>query len=382
MAKQSGREEHQAGLPSLNQARAERRRGLALGKARGVGVTPQFWIWVAVILAAFAVIYWRVVQGELESQKSAVMAKQRAIAKTLGPKILPFRDHIEGWVVELAGPWKGDYVAPALKLPEITHSPGVYLRLDIEHAHSPKAIQKASARSLHDGFTSCFFVRQRLVDPRKGPPCKALADCKPGLLCNEWDVCTRPLEPFNMRLAYRALTVLSSKWTDDLHEASSDLGVKAYDRDLDRVTHNDVPIAIDILARAKYFTAVLDERPTKGLPKPLGDAGAETNEQRIQRAAHFARIGVWDLVSGKQLVRLRARAEGKIVPVGDHAVTDRETQAAQARQANSCMLGLELRSAIQGRQEQKGPDDKGAASAQPSSPAPSGAPAPAASGAP
>lgn len=377
MAKQSGTDEHRPGLPSLNQARAERRRAGAFGRARLAGVSPQFWIWVAVVLGAFAVVYWRVAEGQLESQKSAVMAKQRAIAKTLGPKILPFRDRIEGWVEALAGPWKGDFVAPDVDLKKITHSPGVYLRLDMANAHTAKAIRKASTRSLHDGFTACFFVRRRAVDPRKGPHCKALADCAPGLLCNEWDVCTRPLEPYNMRLAYRALHVLSTEWTDELHEANSDLAVQAYDRNLDRVTHNDVPIAIEILTRADYFTAVLDEKPARGLPKPLGDAGTETAEQRIQRADHYARIGVWNLRTGKLLARLRRRAQGRLVPVGErHVVKNQETAAAEQRQANSCMLALQLRSAIQA----KSSEDKGSAQSPP--PAGSAAPAPAASGAP
>lgn len=381
MAKKDGREEHQPGLPSLNQARAERRRATPFGKARLVGVTPQFWIWVAVVLAAFGVVYWRITAGHLESQKSAVMAKQRAIAKTLGPKILPFRDRTEGWVQKLAGPWKGDYVAPSVDLSDITHSPGVYLRLDIDNARSAKSIRKASSSSLHDGFTSCFFVRSKAVDPRKGPACKALADCAPGLLCNEWDVCTRPLEPYNMRLAYRALRVLSTAWTDELHQAGSDLGITAYDRDLDRVTHNDVPIAIEILTRAKYFTAVLDEAPAHGLPKALGDAGAETDEQRVQRTEHFGRIGVWDLNSGQQLARLRARAQGKIVPVGDRVVRDKQTAASAQRQANSCMLALQLRGAIQAEVAKAAPADAGGPPVQPP-PAASGAPAPSASGAP
>ncbi len=382
MAKQDGREEHQAGLPSLNQARAERRRGGAFGKARFAGVTPQFWIWIFVLLGAFAVVYWRITEGKLESQKSAVMAKQRAIAKTLGPKILPFRDRIEGWVESLAGPWKGDYVAPSVDLRKITHSPGVYLRLDIDNARSEKAIRKASAHSLHDGFTSCFFVRSKAVDPRQGPHCRALADCKPGLLCNEWDVCTKPLEPYNMRLAYRALRVLSTEWTDELHKTSSDLGVEAYDRDLDRVTHNDVPIAIEVLTRAKYFTAVLDERPAHGLPKAIGDAGAETDEQRVQRADHFARIGVWDLETGKLVARLRRRAQGKFVPVGDRVVHNKETTAAEQRQANSCMLALELRAAIRSKAAASKPDQPPAAASGSAAPAASGAPAPPASAAP
>ena len=105
MARQSGgkRKVRPRGLPTLEQARAERRRALVYGKVRLRGqVSPRFWLWTAVILAAFCVIYWKIWQGELLSQKGAVMAKQRAVAETLKPQVVPFRDQIEAWVQELA----------------------------------------------------------------------------------------------------------------------------------------------------------------------------------------------------------------------------------------------------------------------------------------
>ncbi len=149
-----------------------------------------------------------------------------------------------------------------------------------------------------------------------------------------------------MRLAYRALKVLSTDWTDELHSADSDLAVTVYDRELDRVTHDDVPIAIEILSHARYFTAVLDEDPPDGLPKSLGDGGDEPDEQRVQRVAHAARIGIWELATGRQLVRLRGEAAGRFMPVGDAVVHGAEIEAAQQRQANSCALALEVRGTI------------------------------------
>ena len=80
-----------SGLPSLNQARAERRRAIALGRVRMASIPPQFWLWTAIALGAFSVVYWRIAQGQIETRRSQVMAKQRAIAVTLGPKIMPFR---------------------------------------------------------------------------------------------------------------------------------------------------------------------------------------------------------------------------------------------------------------------------------------------------
>jgi hypothetical protein len=333
------------GLPSVNQARDERRRALVFGRVRLRGMPPHFWLWALTILGAFSVVYWRVAQSQLDGRKAQVMSKQRAIAKTIGPKILPFRDKVEGWARELAGAYPGDLVAIGATLSVIEQSPGVYLRLRLATAKSSKDVRKAARASLHDGFTSCLFRKTKTFDPTQGPPCKATADCAPGLLCNEWNVCAEPPIPYNMRLAYRTLRVLSPEWTDELHQATSDLAVSAYDRDLDSVTRYDVRIAADILARSKYFTLVLDEDPEAGLPQEIPDAG-ESPEERVQRAAHPARVGIWELSSGKQLLRLRAQAAGEFVPMGPRTIRDPVTLAAEQRQVNACQLALEVRNKL------------------------------------
>jgi hypothetical protein len=339
LRRESGRER---GLPSVNQARDERRRAIVLGRVRLRGMPPHFWLWTLTVLGVGTVIYWRVAEGHLDGRKAQVMSKQRAIAKTIGPKILPFRDKIETWARELAGAYPGDLVASDGKLSVIEQSPGVYLRLRLGSARNPKDIRKAARSSLHDGFTSCLFRKTKTSDPMKGPSCKVTAECSPGLLCNEWNVCAEPPIPYNMRLAYRTLRVLSPEWTDELHQATSELAVNAYDRDLDSVTRYDVRIAADILARSKYFTLVLDEDPSGGLPAEIPDAG-ETPEERVQRADHPARVGIWDLASGKPVLRLRSDAAGKFVPMGQRVIRDPVTIAAEQRQVNACQLALDVR---------------------------------------
>ena len=350
------KEQGNRGLASVNEARADRHRALVFGRVRFKGMAPQFWLWTAVVLGAFFVIYWRVVQGQVESAKGRVMAKQRAIAQTLGPRILPFRDKVEGWVSQLAGPWKGNLVGGELSLVELSKRPGVYLRVRQANARKAAAVRKAATRSLRDGFTSCLFVDRRSSDLAQGKQCKTAGDCDAGLLCNEWHVCKPPPRPFNMRLAYRAMRVLSTEWTDELHEANSDLAVVAYERDLDAVTKTDVPVAIELLHRAELFTLVIDEDPKGGLPKKLEDSD-ETEEERLQRVPHPARIGVWDIKSGKQLLRIRAQAGGQLVPVGKRSSSDPHNLAAQARQANSCALALEVKRALAPEPEQQpGPE--------------------------
>lgn len=309
-------------------------------------MAPHFWLWAFVIIAAALVIYFRVEAGKIEEHKGRVMAKQRAIAAELGPKILPFRDRIEGWVTELAGAYPGDRVSPAASLAQIREEPGVYLRMRIEQAKEPRSIRKAATESLHDGFVSCMFVRAGEGDPSKGPPCRAPRDCEPGLLCNEFGVCVSPPRPFNMRLAYRALRVLSSEWTDELHQAKSELAITAYERDLDSVTHNDIPVAAQILASAKFVTIVLDEDPPAGMPEDITSL-EETPAERVQRVPHPARVGVFRLADGEQMLRLRTEASGRIVPMAGSKVPTPETRAALDRQAHSCALALEVKQALE-----------------------------------
>jgi hypothetical protein len=184
-----------------------------------------------------------------------------------------------------------------------------------------------------------------------------------------------------MRLAYQALRVLTPEWSDELHEASSELEVKAFERTLERVAEDDVPIAVRMMQRAKFFTLVLDEDPKSGLPEALDDE--ETEEQRAQRVVHRARVGIWNLSSGKQLLRLRATAGGRLVAVGKNVPRDPRIVAAQNRQANSCALALAVKEALTGESQLAAlPPRQGegpaAAATGSAAPAPSGTPAPSA----
>jgi hypothetical protein len=261
--------------------------------------------------------------------------------------LYPLRDRTERWVNELAAPWQGDFLASGIDLDKLRAGPSVYLRLRQANTKSVKAIRKAAQTSLRDGFTSCLFVSQsKAADPTVGPACRTAGDCEPGKLCNEWNVCADPEQPYNLRLAYRTLRVLSSDWTDEVHEATSELGLAAYERDLDNVAKRDVPVTIEVLQRSKYFTLVLDEEPPGGLPKP-GPEATETSEETLQGMPHFARIGIWDLTTSEPLFRMRAEAAGEFVAVGKQAVADPANVAAQRRQVNNCSLALGVRSKIE-----------------------------------
>lgn len=337
-------DDHRPGLPSLNEARAERRRHIALGRAKMSGLPPQFFLWGGLILITFFVGYYRMTQADLEKARNALMAKQRAVAQTLGPKLLPIRDEVEASAQELsASPYPGDFVSPSLDLDKLADTAGIYLRLPLEDAKAPERLRKAATTSLRDGFTSCLYRDLRAPAPTQGTPCRESNDCAVGEVCTEFNVCQRPAQPFNMRLLYRALHVLSSQWTDEVHQARSELAISAYEGGLDSVTRVDIPVAIDVFQRAKLFTLVLDEPPEGDLPESIPEV-EETDQERLQRSSHFARVGVWDLETGEPLLRMRAEATGELRDVGPRRTpVGPSVTAARQRQANSCALALELR---------------------------------------
>lgn len=343
-------ENHRPGLPSLNQARAERRRQLATGRARIGGLPPQFFLWGGLILVTFFVAYYRVAQSDLERARNALMAKQRAVAQSLGPKLLPIRDKVEAAAQELrSSTYPGDSASPNLDVAKLVDTPGIYLRLRLEDTADVEQLRKAATTSLRDGFTSCLFRDMRATNPQDGAVCRESAQCSPGEVCTEFNVCQRPAQPFNMRLVYRALHVLSSKWTDEVHEARNELAISAYDGGLDSVTRVDIPIAIDVFQRARVFTLVLDEEPAEGLPEAIPDAD-ETEQERLQRSQHFARIGIWDLSTGELLLRVRSQAAGELRDVGARR-GGVAVQAARQRQANSCAVALDVKRRAQALQE-------------------------------
>jgi hypothetical protein len=139
--------------------------------------------------------------------------------------------------------------------------------------------------------------------------------------------------------------VLTSKWSDELHEARNDLEVRTFDLDLDKAAEHDVPLAIELLTRSKYFTVLLDEPPSTpadGSPAQVASAN-ETPAEHRQRVAHPVRIGIWDLQTDQPVLKLRTEAVGSVVAVGEQQVADPRVIAAQQRQVNNCALALTVK---------------------------------------
>jgi hypothetical protein len=318
------------GLPSIDQAREAR------GKLRFP--PAKFWAYTALVLTACWILHWKWSQGELESERTKLMARQRAVVKELGPRWYPLRDRIERWTLDLAkeaGPEVVDH--DALKGWDFRDRAGIYVRLPVGQATSAESIRKGAKESLRDAFTSCLM---RVPNPNAmaGQECQHTRDCPAGELCNETDHCSRPAQPYNLRVAYRTMYVLSDEWVRDAQDAGDDLRLRLLVAGFDDTVRDDLPLAADLLTRAQYFLVVLDEALPDG-PPPATQAAVEA----LQGEAHTARVAVYRLTDDKLVLRVRREAGGELI--GGTPSVDAEVMAARQRQANSCALALAVRKA-------------------------------------
>jgi hypothetical protein len=320
------------GLKAIEEARQAR------GKLRFP--PARFWGWAAVVLVVSAILHWKWSQGQLESARQRLMAEQRAVAAELGQRWSAMRGSVERWTLELArepGPEVID--REALAGWDFRERPGLYLRLRVDEAKDVETLRKALKSSLRDAFTACL-MRVPNPSPLAGPECKRTRDCAVGQLCNELDRCSPPAQPYNLRVAYRTMSVLSDEWVRDVQDASTELRLRLLGGMFEDTVRDDLPIAVDLLARAQYLLVVLDE-PVPGLVVP--DGGSPT--LALQAVPHTARVGVWRLSDGKNVLRIRREAGGQLLGGTPAAVGDDVLDARQ-RQANSCALALAVRQAM------------------------------------
>jgi hypothetical protein len=324
------------GLPSIQQARE----GRAEGKGRMP--SPKFWAYAALILAIGFILRWKWSDAEVEHTKQKLLADQRGVAAELGPRWFPLRQRIEGWITALAkdpGPEVVD--RDALSKWDFRTRAGLYLRLRVEEAQSPEDIRKGVRDSLRDGFTACLM---RVPNPiaTVGKECKRTRDCPAREFCNEQDHCSPPAQPFNLRVAYRTMQILSDEWVRDVQAADSELRTRLYVTNFEDAVRDDLRLAAELLQQAQYLLVVLDETPPGLEATGVGKPGAVT--EAVQGVPHAARVGVFRLSDDKVLFRVRRESGGDLIGITPQA--DPEVLAARQRQANSCALALSVREAL------------------------------------
>ena len=349
------------GLRALNEARRQRRRTVVFGRVRMREAATGFWLMTFVGLAIFSFAYHRYSLVELDAKRGDVLARRRAVALAVGTGGFELRDRIEGWVIALARGNVPEGVSPDVQLEQLTEGPSIFVRLRLSDAQTVEGIRSSAKGSLRDGFTSCLFAGSA-PDLRQGRSCSVTSQCGPGELCSDWNVCAAPAHPYNLRLLYDGLRVLTPEWEQQVAAVTDEMQLRVLDLELKGVEKHEAVAAVALVRRSKYFAVVLDE------DAPMGSAGlsppipGESPSEWLQAQDHGVRVGIWDILHARPLVVLRLEAGGLLL-TGSAQNVDATTLRVQRRQANNCSIATQVREALLGVREKREAPVTGASAA-------------------
>jgi len=320
-------ERRKPGLEGVYEAREQRLEG------RFSRPTGRAYLTIVVGLVASLLIYRFVSQRELGARRAALLAKQRAAEVTIGQEWTPLRDRLEKFVTERAGDFGADKVVlPDAKTWSERVDSGIYLRLRLDDSKTPEKIRAAAHDSARDAFVGCL-----------------LRGVNKALVAGQPDAGAVPEQPWNLRQAYAATRILTPEWVGEVKDADDSLRLRIFEQQYDKAEREEIPRAIDIVAKSDFFLLVLDEPaddPTAVKPR-WTDGGIDSAEEAVQLVPHWVRVHVLDLKKNEEILKLRRRADATFIPAAGRPVTDDETLDAMQRQVNNCSLAQQVRAALQ-----------------------------------
>ncbi len=293
---------------------------------------------------AAIVAYYLFSERDLSRARHKILADRDAAAQAIGPEWYPLRDSIESRVMAEAGPYPGDLVDPAVATFSFHGQPGIYLRLRVADAKNVASIRAAGETAKKDAFAACLLREPNDAAARGDRDAGAFAE-----------------QPWNLGDAYAAARVLDDSWVQKVNDAPDMLHLRVFDEDYSRALREQLPIATRIVKASKFFLLALDEDVAAAAA--LGDGGAITEEE-LQTVPHPTRIALYDLKSGRELLRLRRTGDARLIAAGESMVTDPEAVGAMQRQANNCNLAQQVDAAIPSRSPASAAADGGADAAK------------------
>jgi hypothetical protein len=307
------------GLPALERSREDR----AAGRSRW---TTQAGLLAGAVVIAGLIVHKVVSERELEGDRQALLGKQRAVAVTLGPEWFPLRDKLEADVLGAAKDYAGDHVDAQARTAAFRTQPGLYLRMRVAEAKDAASVRSVAADARKDAFAACLLREPNDRGARGDADAGAFAE-----------------QPWNLGQAYAATRILTDDWVGEVKAADEDLRLRIFTRQYDKAVKDEIPLAIDVVKRAQFFLLVLDEDVAEAV-KPTD--GGPLTEEALQLVAHPSRVHLFDLTSGKEILRLLRTGDARVIPAGERAVADSETRDAMQRQANNCALARRVDEAI------------------------------------
>ncbi|HEX3344592.1 MAG TPA: hypothetical protein VHS09_08460, partial [Polyangiaceae bacterium] len=137
--------------------------------------------------------------------------------------------------------------------------------------------------------------------------------------------------------------ILTEDWVNEVKDADDDLRLRIFSRQYDKAVTDEIPLAIEVVKRAQFFLLVLDEDSPDAV-KPAD--GGPLTEEALQLVPHPSRVQLFDLASGKEILRLLRTGDAQVIQAGERAVADEETRDAMQRQANNCALARRVDEAL------------------------------------
>jgi len=267
--------------------------------------SAKLWGFVVLGLLSAVAIHVALTRRAIGQQKGTMLAKQRALAATIGPRWESVRGTVIDTAIDAAKePWAGDHVDASLRTRSWRSETAVYLRLGSNEARSAETVLEATKLSPRDSFLSCL----------RTPPVAPGSD--------------RLGRFHRMQESFAVTRLLEPTWVDDVQNADDDLRLRVFTEQLAAATPEALETAVTLVERAKLVLVVIDEVPqTEGAPARVED---------VQRTPHGLRVALVDRGTRMHLARIRVEPNVALVPGGEGRVSDDDARAAIERQAIGC----------------------------------------------
>ncbi len=307
------------GLPALARAREDRAAG------RGRWTTQAGLVALAAVVGGF-IAHQIVSSHELTADRQKLLSKQRAVVSELGPEWFPLRDKLEGEILGAAKDYAGDHVEPDARRSGFRTQPGLYLRMRVADARDVASVRHVAEGARKDAFATCLLREPNERAVRGDADAGAFAE-----------------QPWNLGQAYSATRILTDDWVKEVQGADEDLRLKVFQEQYDKAVGSEIPLAVDIVKRAQFFLLALDE----DVPEAARyvESGPIT-EAALQLVPHPTRVHLFDVATGRELLRLRRSGDAQVIPAGERVITDPEMMEAMQRQANNCSLAGQVEMAL------------------------------------
>ncbi|HEY2510548.1 MAG TPA: hypothetical protein VGI39_06820 [Polyangiaceae bacterium] len=274
---------------------------------------------VIALVSAMVVAHRREVR-EREAMRAALAEKVRSESAGVSEGDAQAVVRAERILVHAGGTYEGDFVADELRgsdaIAAILTRPSMYLHAPIEAYASAEAIEDAAATSVKDAILYCWG------DPPSGRAEKAVLSKV--RIAYGGGARVEQATPGVRRLgeALAGLPFFQPAWRERVEGATDMTELKALREAMDKAPLERARRAL----KAELFIAVVDEPGDKGIP-------AELDGER----PHGVRVEVFDLASGKTLLRVRKSVDPAWISQG--------ARLQYSTGLDACLVGMDVREA-------------------------------------